>query len=708
MHILCRIALPWRIAGAFVLLMGWAGAVSAGEAPPSSARRLARAKARLAAGDASGAVRILRSGTEVSLVRDREALLLAHGLRRLNRPTEARVAYAKAMERTPIPSVRMEALRGLVNVAAELGDRPAQLESLEALLALPAVPRRTALRFQRAQLLADLGRSKEAVEVDQALLEKTRDARFARRVATHLRALARRGAKVPVLRGRVRLAKARGLIRRGRFDRADAILDRLQGQAHLARDVALVRAELHRRRGDAPGEASALVALEKKGLDDRSGPIALWRLGRLALERDDEPEARRRFTALAERYPDANRSAEGEFLLGWMAYDAGDFRSGARQLLDVANKRSSHADRDSTLWFAGWSAYLAGDVPLVEQAFRSLIEKHPDSSLVPGAHYWLGRTYQRSGQEERARTELRRAVEVSPLGYYGFFARARLRALEDEVPDPRVRIPRLPRSTAGIVRLFEEPPLLVLRAVALFDAGLEGEAIEELSLQAEACTGPRDKALVAELLRRFDARDLAYRVASRAVRDAREADLEDAPTKRAFGIAYPKRFLRAVRRASRAHRVDPALVLAIIRTESAFNENARSPVGARGLMQLMPSTARRIGGSARARRHARRFTRPSSNVWLGSWYFAQLLDRYRGQGALALGAYNAGPNAMDRWVEAHGDMEIDEFVERIPYRETRRYVRRALESYLVYRALAGRGSPRLLGPAAAQNKSAGF
>lgn len=710
LHTKKGIVRPWRTIGPLLLLPLLIGGTQAAEAGPprqDGARRLARAATRAAAGDAQGVLRILQ-GAPPSLVRDREALLRGHALRRLGRPEEASAAYGEALDHTPVPSVKTEALRGLVNVTAEIGDRAAQLEHLDALLATPRLHRRAQLRLQRVELLTDLGRLKEAVDVAFSILEETSDDDLARRAASHLRTLARRGARVPDIRGRVVLAKARGLIRRGRFDRAERLLDRLETQAHLDRDVRLARAELSRRQGDAEGEAKVLLSLEAKGLDERSGPLALWRLGRLALERDDEPEARRRFTSLASQYPGAPRSAEGEFLIGWMAYDTGDFRGGAQHLLAVANRRAEHQDRDSTLWFAGWSAYLAGDDALARQAFQQLIEGHANSTLVPGAHYWLGRTYQRNGLAVEAKAALRRAVEASPLGYYGFFARARLEQLEDQVEQPRVEAPALPRSTAGVVRLFEEPPLLVLRAVQLFEAGLEAEAIEELSLQSEGSGKARHRALVAELLQRFGASDLAYRVASGAVRYARAHDLEDPPMERAFRLAYPKRFLRAIRRASRAHRVDPSLVLAIIRTESGFNENARSPVGARGLMQLMPTTARRIGSRARARRHARRYTRPSSNVWLGSWYFAQLLDRYQGQGALALGAYNAGPSPMDRWVEAHGDMEIDEFVERIPYRETRRYVRRALESYLVYRSLSGRRPPRLLGSVAGKAKSAGF
>jgi soluble lytic murein transglycosylase len=110
----------------------------------------------------------------------------------------------------------------------------------------------------------------------------------------------------------------------------------------------------------------------------------------------------------------------------------------------------------------------------------------------------------------------------------------------------------------------------------------------------------------------------------------------------------------------------------------------------------MPATARHIGQAAEAARaHAARYQTPESNVWLGTWYLNQLLERYDGQVVAAIGAYNGGPSAMDRWLEAFDGMPLDEFVERIPYRETRRYVRRVVETWSIYEQLYGGAAPEL-------------
>ena len=110
-----------------------------------------------------------------------------------------------------------------------------------------------------------------------------------------------------------------------------------------------------------------------------------------------------------------------------------------------------------------------------------------------------------------------------------------------------------------------------------------------------------------------------------------------------------------------------------------------SPVG---FWPFLATTAKRIGQIAEGGKpHASRFLEPESNIWLGAWYLKQLLDRYDGQIALAAGAYNAGPGAMDRWVENGRNMELDAFIEMVNYRETRQYIRRVLETYQIYRRL---------------------
>jgi soluble lytic murein transglycosylase len=139
------------------------------------------------------------------------------------------------------------------------------------------------------------------------------------------------------------------------------------------------------------------------------------------------------------------------------------------------------------------------------------------------------------------------------------------------------------------------------------------------------------------------------------------------------------------------------LILAIVRQESAFAPEAMSPVGARGLMQLMPGTARETAGKVGLPYDFGRLTSdPAYNVMLGSSYFDRLLDEWGGQAALAVASYNAGSGNVRKWVRANGDprggADIVTWIEAIPYSETRNYVQRVLENAVVYEAMRAQRS----------------
>ncbi|MBT5943625.1 MAG: lytic transglycosylase domain-containing protein, partial [Rhodospirillaceae bacterium] len=139
--------------------------------------------------------------------------------------------------------------------------------------------------------------------------------------------------------------------------------------------------------------------------------------------------------------------------------------------------------------------------------------------------------------------------------------------------------------------------------------------------------------------------------------------------------------------------LEDALVLSVIRQESGFDRTAISRAGARGMMQLMPATAQQIAkGLSEPYSRTRLLTDPGYNIRLGGGYLEQMLKRFNGSAPLALAAYNAGPHRVIRWVRENGDPrtgEIDmlDWIETIPFSETRNYVQRVLESVPVYRHL---------------------
>jgi soluble lytic murein transglycosylase len=155
-------------------------------------------------------------------------------------------------------------------------------------------------------------------------------------------------------------------------------------------------------------------------------------------------------------------------------------------------------------------------------------------------------------------------------------------------------------------------------------------------------------------------------------------------------LAYPLGNPSWVNQYARKGNLDPAFLSAVILEESRFNPQAVSPAGARGLMQVLPSTASQIIQRMKVNDYSDALLfDPEMNLRLGSWYLSSLLQEFRGKEILALAAYNAGPQVVREWLAKKPAVPEDEFVENIPYVETRNYVIRVISSTQVYRMLYG-------------------
>jgi len=155
----------------------------------------------------------------------------------------------------------------------------------------------------------------------------------------------------------------------------------------------------------------------------------------------------------------------------------------------------------------------------------------------------------------------------------------------------------------------------------------------------------------------------------------------------ALGLLYPRAYSDAVRAASSAVGLDPYFAWAIMRRESAFDRLALSSARAFGLMQMLAQTARKVALLAGEEKpDLQALQEPQRILPLATWYLADLTGRF-GHAALAAAAYNGSPQAVARWVQGRAGTPLDDFVEQIPYRETRSYVKGVLGDYFTYRAL---------------------
>lgn len=587
-----------------------------------------------------------------------------------------------------------ELRRRRVDVLLELEDGEAALEEVERLEPLaPHAISEPEILFLRARAYEAMGRRDRAHETLDALYfhhpASSWNASASRLSWRAARAESLRRAEVPL---QDRLARADAFYRNRWFTSALREYETILAQFPHRGDPDLMRlragvSALERRKA-----ATALEHLRHVGSTRRDLFVeALYHRG-LA-----ERRLRRTDAFLASMQRAANMDATGEWrskaqlaIGDWFRErDAARARDAYRQAADAAPHTASASEG---LWRLGWSLYHDYDFEAARETFLRLAASgHHPHERAAGV-YWAAKAEAGRGRPGAEADLLRRVAREFPNDYYGMRALESLGlpveqrpvSMEPEVgPDHWIEeLRELERRGPASPRLRAK--LLLVRDLAAL-ADWEGVELEIAELEEEWGETPELAGLRLDVYGARGDHLAALRTFRRIYPDFRSRlDIPEAH----WRAVYPRRFLELIRRNARHNGLDPDFVLAVVHQESVFDPRATSHVGARGLMQIMPATgrdlSRRIGESGY--RTARLYD-VDTNVRFGTFYLADLLDRFDGRPELALAGYNAGSGRVDRWTMDRRTADPDVFVESIPFDETRNYVQRVLESEIVYRAL---------------------
>lgn len=319
-------------------------------------------------------------------------------------------------------------------------------------------------------------------------------------------------------------------------------------------------------------------------------------------------------------------------------------------------------------FLAGWLALKIKKPERAFERFESLYHKTETPISRSRGAYWAGRASEALGNPDIARQWYQTAARYQ-IAFYGQLAIAKL----DDAYKPPQQLP--PEKTLAGQTKFDALEMVQM-AKFLSKAGFRDDTSAFLDALAEDVKTPDDYLLVAELATELNHRHNAVRIAKKGLQKG--ILLMDQ--------AYPT-MLTSMKKVD----LEWALVHALIRQESAFDFAAVSPAGARGLMQLMPATAKEVARKNRISHSTDMLiSNPDHNIRLGSLYLKQVLDRFDGSHALALAAYNAGPGRVDQWIKMFGDprngaVDVTDWIEMIPIGETRNYVQRVLEGAYIYR-----------------------
>ncbi len=349
-------------------------------------------------------------------------------------------------------------------------------------------------------------------------------------------------------------------------------------------------------------------------------------------------------------------------------------------------------------WKAAWLSFRQGRTDEARQEFEQQIALYPDSTEVPNALYWRARLAEEEGDPAMARAFYRKLSDRFHNYYYAEFGRQRLKGLQGAGGAPTEDAPHYalldrisPLSTAEKITATDPPDdnLRVERARLLSNGGLADAAVHELQAAASQVDGTWAPPEMARVYQDGGRYDRGIEIMKRTTPNYFAVDLPDLP-RPYWEALFPKAYWSDLRKYSALNGLDPYLVASLIRQESEFNALALSRANAVGLMQLLPKTGKTVAKQVKLKKFsAPQLYTPAVNLELGTRYFKEMVDKYNGQFEYALAAYNAGSDRVGDWLEQGHYRDAQEFVESIPFTETREYVQAILRNANVYRQLYG-------------------
>jgi len=346
-------------------------------------------------------------------------------------------------------------------------------------------------------------------------------------------------------------------------------------------------------------------------------------------------------------------------------------------------------------WKAAWLSFRQGRTDEARQGFENQLALYPDSAEIPAALYWRARIAEEDKNPAMARAFYQKLSDRFCNYYYAELGRQRLQALPASPNDESPRyalLDRVPPLSSVLKITAGDPPddnLRVERARLLSNGGLADLAVRELQAAASQEGGtwaPPEMARVYQDLGRYDR---GIEIMKRSTPNYFAIDIPDLP-RPYWEALFPKAYWSDLRKYSELNGLDPYLVASLIRQESEFNAQAISRANAVGLMQLLPKTGKTVAKQVKLKGYsAPQLYTPAVNLALGTRYFKDMVDKYNGQFEYALAAYNAGSDRVGDWLGQGHYRDPQEFVESIPFTETREYVQAILRNAHVYRQLYG-------------------
>jgi soluble lytic murein transglycosylase len=408
---------------------------------------------------------------------------------------------------------------------------------------------------------------------------------------------------------------------------------------------------------------------------------------------DKDDEAIVWYGKVVATYPRTAWAEEAQFLSGWLQFNRGRYKEAIKPLEDSLAKYPRSKWLDDATWFLGMSHYFLGEWDKARERLAALAKF---SGALEGGKgtYWLARIDERLKKKDDAIAGYRATVARHPFSWYALLARSRLSALGVKISPWGTEPGDTPKPRGPALDATIDPKLandeLIRRADELIAAGMGTDAGDELSRNERAFLKRNDRgAAFAMLLDRYRKAGnfnrpwmLAVSYSGSALSGPPEGD-----AKRWWENAYPRAYRELVEKHQHLGKNPDGYLHSIMRKESGFDPHVLSYADAQGLMQMIPATTIRVAKVLKLPYDPGKLYEPEYNVMTASWYIGNMLQKFKSQVPIGAGSFNSGPRPVMRWLDQYGDREIDEFVELVPYTQTREYMKKVTENYARYRFL---------------------
>jgi soluble lytic murein transglycosylase len=420
---------------------------------------------------------------------------------------------------------------------------------------------------------------------------------------------------------------------------------------------------------------------------DDNGARRAYLLMELARNRNDLSEQQRIVASMESRFPHSSWLGEALYSSGNMYLLRRDYGSAAEYYSRLATQFPSGKYASAAHWKAAWLCYRQGLYSDAARLFDDQVKLYPSSKETAAALYWRGRLYEsQDRQPALAAANYRAILRVYPHYFYGQMARQRLQAMGDL---PAAHIPHLdslqPPTTPPLEASFPADSPHLAKARLLANAGMNDYIAEEIAADPDSTSW---SALAEAQIYAADGEAFrAMRALKRALPSAASSSIAAVPLAY-WRILFPEPYWATIQSEAVKNHLDPYLVAAQIRQESEFNPAAVSKANALGLLQLLPAVGRSMAREeGLSGFQSYQLFDPETNIRLGTRYLRKTLDRFGGVTEYALAAYDAGDERVSEWQAAGPYSGMDEFVESIPFTETREYVEGILRNREMYRAI---------------------